>query len=80
MRNQKFFIRGKTNEECQEKKPHWAALLSEEIICWNLSFRRLFRQVFFFASLCWDHLRSEKGEETFFEILPFDLSKGAFHG
>ncbi len=63
-----------------ETKPRGAAFLGEEIVCWNLSFRRLLRQAFFFSFLCWDHLRSEEGEETFFEILPFDLPKGAFDG
>jgi len=31
-------------------------------------------------ALCWDYLGSEKGKETLFEILPFDLSKGTLHG
>ncbi len=32
------------------------------------------------SSSCWDHLGSEKGKDTFFEIFPFDLAKGTFHG
>ena len=34
----------------------------------------------FFHPLCWNHLWNGKGKETFFEILPFNFSKGAFHG
>ena len=45
-----------------------------------LSIRKLLNTLSFFHRLCWNHLRDEKGKETFLSAFPLDLLKGTRHG